>query len=185
MVVGALTGHGPCSRRRVRETAPRADRLRDARDAELLHVAAHVSATGPAAGAPPGRRRRRPRQRWLQAHLAPRLAVLASCSSAAATDEEGWGSIATALLEAGTVAVVATDRSVNDAASLQILRAFYAQPDWRTEPARALARVQRELDTRVIDDAAAPETNPQNWAAFSVLLRPPSISCGPAAGQAP
>ena len=182
-VVEALGGRAQLSGAKTGVRATR-ERLWDARDAELLHVAAHVSASG---------QRRALRladgdvdpAEMLRARLAPRLAVLASCGSAAASDEEGWGSIATALLEAGTVAVVATDRSVNDAASLQILRAFYKQPDWRAAPARALARVQRDLDTRVIDAAAAPATNPQNWAAFSVLLRPPHISCAPAAGQTP
>lgn len=183
MVVEALRGTVQLAGAHTGIRATR-ERLWDARDAELLHVAAHVRASG---------QRRVLRladgdvdpAEMAQAHLAPRLAVLASCGSAAAADEEGWGSFATALLEAGTVAVVATDRSVNDAASLRILSAFYAQPDWRTEPVRALARVQRDLDTRVVDSAAAPETNPQNWAAFSVLLRPPHISCVPAAGQAP
>ncbi|HWU89122.1 MAG TPA: CHAT domain-containing protein, partial [Kofleriaceae bacterium] len=109
-----------------------------------------------------------------RAHLAPHLAVLASCGSAAATDEEGWGSIAAALLESGTAAVLATDRSVTDAASLSIVRDFYAQPDWRTDPERALARIQLALAARrgSLDD---PSTNPRTWAAFSVLRRPPVI----------
>ncbi|HEX8108538.1 MAG TPA: CHAT domain-containing protein, partial [Kofleriaceae bacterium] len=106
-------------------------------DAAVLHIAGHVISLG--------------RQRVLplvdgevdpaeivQHGLAPRIAVVASCGSAAATDEEGWGSIAAALLEAGTAAVVATDRRVDDGATLEMMRDFYAQPDWRADPARAL-----------------------------------------------
>ena len=101
--------------------------------------------------------------------------MLAGCGSAAATDEEGWGSIAAALLESGTAVVIATDRSVRDDASLFLMREFYAQPDWRTDPARALARVQQALDARAAtssDEAA----NPRSWAAFSVLARPPEVA---------
>lgn len=148
-------------------------RLWGASNAELLHVAAHVGVRG----------------RWnalrladgdvdpveiIQRRFAPRIAVLASCGSAAATDEEGWGSLAAALLGAGTSVVIATDRSVGDAASLSLMRDFYAQSDWRTDPARALARVQQAMDARAAasrDDA----TKARSWAAFSVLGRPPEI----------
>jgi CHAT domain-containing protein len=84
-------------------------------------------------------------------------------------DEEGWGSIAAALLDAGTAQVVATDRPVDDAATLAMMREFYAQADWPTDPARALARVQQARD------AAAPGAPEAPWAAFSVLGRPPFI----------
>jgi CHAT domain-containing protein len=145
-----------------------------ARDAGVLHVAAHIAQRG----------------RWralqladgeldpdemVRQHLAPRLAVLAGCGSAASTDPEGWGSIAQALLQSGTAAVIATDRSIGDAVSLTVMRDFYAQPDWRSDPARALARVQRALDARAAtsgDEASKPRA----WAAFSVLHRPPVIA---------
>lgn len=135
--------------------------------AELLHVAAHVGEQG----------------RWralilqdgdvtpdeiVQRGLAPRLAVLASCGSAAAHDEEGWGSIAAALLQAGAGAVLATDRTVKDLVSFTLMRDFYAQPDWRTDPARALARVQAARAR-----AADPEMTARAWASFTVLRRPP------------
>ena len=102
-----------------------------AHDAAVLHIAGHVGVRG----------------RWralrladgnvepaeiVQDGLAPRIAVLAGCGSAAAMDEEGWGSIAAALLEAGTSVVIATDRSVRDDVALAVIRDFYAQPDWRT-----------------------------------------------------
>jgi len=144
-----------------------------ARDAALLHIASHVGALG----------------RWRTLHMAdgdvdpaemvqrgiaPRIAVLASCGSAAAMDEEGWGSIAAALLESGTAVVIATDRSVGDQASLTLMRDFYAQRDWRADPGRALARVQQALDARAAgsDDEA---TKARTWAAFSALARPPVV----------
>jgi hypothetical protein len=149
------------------------DQLWAARDAALLHIAGHVVQLG----------------RWralrladgdvgpsemVQRRLAPRIAVLAGCGSAAALDEEGWGSIAAALLESGTAVVIATDRSVDDAAALVVMRDFYAQRDWRTEPARALARVQQALAARGVTshDVA---TQARSWAAFSVLGRPPVV----------
>jgi len=152
------------------------DRLWAARDAALLHIAGHVGELG----------------RWralrladgevgpsemVRQRLAPRLAVLAGCGSAAALDEEGWGSIAAALLESGTAVVIATDRSVDDEASLAVMRGFYAQHDWRTDPARALARVQLALAAKDATPGASSDeaAKPRSWAAFSVLGRPPAV----------
>jgi tetratricopeptide (TPR) repeat protein len=159
------------------------DGLWVARRAAVLHIAAHIADRG----------------RWralrladgdvdpaeiVRRGLAPRLAVLASCGSAAAMDTEGWGSIASALLEAGTAAVIATDRAVGDAAARSVMRDFYAQPDWREDPARALARVQQALDARARSAGAAlaggDAAEPRRWAAFSVLRRPPVIHAPPA-----
>jgi CHAT domain-containing protein len=98
--------------------------------------------------------------------------VLASCGSAAATDQEGWGSIAAALLEAGTSTVIATDRMVRDDTALTVMQMFYAQPDWRSDPARALARVQQTLDTRA-STSGDEVTKASSWAGFVVLGRPP------------
>lgn len=152
------------------------ERLLAARDASLLHVAGHVGVHG----------------RWrallldgsevgpdeiVRHRIAPRVAVLAGCGSAAALDEEGWGSIAAALLEAGTAVVIATDRSVGDAVALTVVQQFYAQPDCRTDPARALARVQQAMDARASTEGAA---NPRVWAAFSVLARAPEVGAGAA-----
>jgi CHAT domain-containing protein len=154
-----------------RSSAATRERLWSARDADLLHLAVHVGARG----------------RWralrladaevdpselVQHRLAPRIAVIAGCGSAAAVDEEGWGSIASALLESGTAVVIATDRSVADDDALRLMREFYAQRDWRADPARALARVQQALFAQ---DAA---TKLRSWAAFSVLARPPAIPSG-------
>lgn len=156
-------------------------RLREARDAGLLHFAGHASrrgqwralelADGPLDAA-----------EILEHGLAPRLAVLASCGSAAATDEEGWGSIAAALLESGTRAVVATDRTVGDRASLALMKAFYAQAGWGADPARALAIAQRALASepagRPSSDGSpgASDTYDGWWAAFSVIARPPVVA---------
>jgi tetratricopeptide (TPR) repeat protein len=149
-----------------------------ARDAALLHIAGHVGQlvrwrgllladgdVGPS--------------EMVQRRLAPRIAVLAGCGSAAALDEEGWGSIAAALLESGTAVVIATDRSVDDAAALVVMRELYAQHDWRTDPARALARVQQALAARgaTAHDVA---TQARSWAAFSVLGRPPAVGASTA-----
>jgi CHAT domain-containing protein len=173
MVAAALGPGARVAGARAPSLATRA-RLWAARDAGVLHIAAHVAERG----------------RWRALHLtdgevdpaeivrqrlAPRLAVLAGCGSAASTDAEGWGSIAAALLEAGTAAVIATDRSVGDAASLAVMRDFYAQPDWRADPARALARVQRALDARAASSGDE-ASQPRAWAAFSVLHRPPVVA---------
>lgn len=173
VVAAALGPRAQLSGFRTSSPATRA-RLFAARDASLWHIAGHVSALG----------------RWralqladgdvtpadiLQHRLAPRIAVLAGCGSAAAMDEEGWGSIAAALLESGTSTVLATDRSIADAGSLVMIRALYAQPGWDTDPARALAKVQQALAS----GATAPgrdAISPQLWAAFSVLRRPPVIA---------
>lgn len=139
-------------------------RLWAAAHADVLHIAAHVGA---------GERDRVLRladravtPAEIVAHgLAPRLAVLASCGAAAAHDQEGWGSLAQALLVAGTDQVIAADRSVDDAAAAALVLAFYARPDWRTDPARALAAVQ-VASASAADPRAA-------WAAFTILAAPP------------
>lgn len=144
-------------------------RLWEADGAGLLHLAAHVSLSTRSILLADGEVKA---EEIVRRRLAPRLAVLASCGSAAATDEEGWGSIAAALLDAGTSMVVATDRRVPDEDSLRIMRGFYAQPDWRKDPARALARVQVAESKR---PAPADPTIKAPWAAFSVLGRPPMV----------
>jgi tetratricopeptide (TPR) repeat protein len=142
-------------------------RLWEVLDPDVLCIAGHVAERG--------RTRARALQladgdvepaEMVRRKLAPRIAVLSGCGSAAAMDEEGWGSIAAALLASGTAAVIATDRSVDDGESLAVMRELYAQPGWRTDPARALANVQQGLAAR---GAAS------TWAAFSVLVRPPEV----------
>ncbi|HEU4726739.1 MAG TPA: CHAT domain-containing protein [Kofleriaceae bacterium] len=149
-------------------------RLWEARGAGLLHVAAHVAQ---------GTRWRALRlvdgqvepAEILEQRLAPRVAVLAACGSAAAMDEEGWGSIASALLASGTAVVIATDRTVRDDVSLAVMTALYAQRDWQADPARALARVLLALDLRSPSTTEG-AAQPRDWAAFSVLARPPVVA---------
>lgn len=162
-----------------------------ARDAALLHIAGHVVGDGGRRVLPLADGDVDPAE-ILQGRVAPRVAVLASCGSAAAMDEEGWGSIAAALLEAGTSVVVATDHDIDDKEALAVMRALYAQPDWPADPARALARVQQAFDAAPSSRAALPLTVAQRgsaaaadpdpdavrlptWAAFSVLARPPVV----------
>jgi CHAT domain-containing protein len=63
---------------------------------------------------------------------------------------------------------------VDDAATLVLMRDFYAQTDWQTDPARALAQVQQARAARgaTSNDVS---TQARSWAAFSVLGRPPVI----------
>lgn len=143
-----------------------------ARDAALMHFAGHATRRGQwralelADGAVDA-------AELLEQSLAPRLAVLASCGSAAATDEEGWGSIAAAFLEAGTPFVVATDRTIGDRSSLALMKAFYAQGDWREDPARALASAQQAMAKTATLEHGAPDGW---WSAFSVIARPPVVA---------
>jgi tetratricopeptide (TPR) repeat protein len=169
---GAMVAQVLGQKARVPGPSPRAQ-LWLAHDASLFHFAGHVDMRG----------------RWralqladgavdpveiLERGLAPRIAVLAACGSAAATDEEGWGSIAAALLEAGTSIVIATDRTVGDQASLALMRGFYEQPNWRADPARALAQVQQTMDRAAVTPDGRVDDQ-SSWAAFSVLARPPVV----------
>jgi tetratricopeptide (TPR) repeat protein len=172
IVARALGATARVSGARTARPATRAE-LWAARDAALLHIAGHVVSLGGWRVLPLADGEVDPAE-MLRHGLAPRLAVVASCGSAAATDEEGWGSIAAALLDAGTATVIATDRRVEDTTALAVMATFYAQPDWATDPARALARVQLAFEAAGIGaagDAAVPPT----WAAFSVLGRPPFL----------
>jgi tetratricopeptide (TPR) repeat protein len=98
--------------------------------------------------------------------LAPGHVFLASCGSAAAGDEESWGSLAAAFLANGTERVVATQWSIRDKRTPALVATFYDQ--YRraglTDPERALAAAQVML--------AAKATN-SDWASFTVLASPP------------
>jgi hypothetical protein len=138
------------------------DRLAAARDADVLHVAAHADeragrrvlhlADGDVS---PG---------LVAAHrISPRLVVLASCGSAAARDEGGWGSLAAAFATAGSDHVLATQWSIDDAAAADLIRLFYAGGGV-ADPAAALAAAQVAL-ARTSPTAA--------WAAFTLVAAPP------------
>jgi CHAT domain-containing protein len=113
----------------------------------------------------------------VQHGLAPRIAVLSSNRSGVATDEEGWRSLASALLESGTEVVIATDRHVEDGAARAMMAAFYAQRDWREDPAHALAQTQLAMVADMGKTTTA--RTAMAWAAFSILYRPPVISPRP------
>jgi hypothetical protein len=102
----------------------------------------------------------------LRAGLSPGLAVLASCGSAAAGDEESWGSLAAAFLASGTERVIATQRTILDDSAAVLVRAFYEE--YRkagfSDPERALAAVQAAL---------AGTATSNEWAFFTVLAAPP------------
>jgi hypothetical protein len=137
------------------------ERVVAARDADILHVAAHADERA-------GRRVVHLADLdltpgvVLRARIAPRLVVLASCGSAASHDEGGWGSLAAAFVGAGSDLVVATQWSVDDAAAAELIRRFY-EAGGATSPAAALAAAQAAMATA---DGTA-------WAAFTAVAAPP------------
>ncbi len=144
------------------------DRLQEAHDARLLHIA-----TRSGRGSPPSLELADGNidaVELVRAHIKPRLAVLAGDATAAAMDDRGSDSPAAGLLQAGTAIVIATARSVTNTASIRVMQSFYTQPDWETDPARAFARVQQTLAGLYDADEAS-----RSWAAFSVLGRPPYV----------
>jgi tetratricopeptide (TPR) repeat protein len=70
--------------------------------------------------------------------------ILATCSSALATDSEGANSLVTAFLAGGARHVVATVRPVSDLGAEEITHRFY-DAGGAEHPVQALATVQREL----------------------------------------
>jgi tetratricopeptide (TPR) repeat protein len=136
-------------------------RLLAARSVDVLHLAAHTNeqaarrvihlADGDLAA-----------ETVIAGGVAPRLVVLASCGSAAARDEGGWGSLAAGFIAAGSDAVVATHWSVEDVATAELVRGFYAAGGTR-DPARALAAAQ----------VAASQSSSTSWAAFTLIAAPP------------
>ncbi|HVV84478.1 MAG TPA: CHAT domain-containing protein, partial [Kofleriaceae bacterium] len=101
---------------------------------------------------------------------APRLVVLASCDSAAAKDDGGWGSLAAAFLHAGSERVIASDRAVDDDEAQALMRAFYDAGGVR-DPARALGVSQAARWAALAADARPPAST--TWAAFTVIAAPP------------
>ena len=132
--------------------------------AQLLHFATHtvVDVAGPALVLADGNitvtdiLRRRPHAD---------LVVLASCHSGSRLQTTAAETLSTAFLRAGSGAVLATLRSVEDAFAFSVVRAFYAQGGLE-DPAGALAKVQRELERT---EAVA------RWSAFFVAGSPQSL----------
>ncbi len=153
-VVGDPAGNLPAAAQEAREIGarlrsepligPRATResVTRAPRAAVLHVATHTR-SGPrgdelvladgALGV----------EQILRARLSPRLTVLASCSSGAASRGSATGSLAQAFLTAGSPAVLASLWSVDDDATRRIARAFY-DAGGAKQPLAALARVQTQ-----------------------------------------
>jgi CHAT domain-containing protein len=136
--------------------------LRAAARADVLHLATHAGFTDRGAWIElaDGRVDASTVLRW---GLRPRLAVLASCTSAAQRVAGMWGSLAAAFLAAGSEAVLATLWSVDDEIAHRFVLRFYREGGARA-PAQALARAQRAF-------AAAGEP-PSMWAPFVLVGAP-------------
>jgi tetratricopeptide (TPR) repeat protein len=136
--------------------------FRRASGAEILHVAAHIRVDddGPRLLLADGPVTPRDVASWPGA---PRLVVLATCGSAAARDESGWGSFAAAFLAAGAETVVATRWSIDDGHARRILEAFY-ESGGAADPVGGLVRAQRK--------ANASGLSRREWGAFVALGRP-------------
>ena len=147
------------------QLGPAADRaaLEAAAHAGVLHVAAHAGVAGSAT--------------VLQLAdgdvtvaelvalgLAPRVAVVASCASAAQREDAMWSSTAAALAVAGARAVVGALRSLDDATTRAIVDDFYAAGG-AVDAAPALATAQRRARARGVPATA--------WA-FLVVYGAPS-----------
>lgn len=124
---------------------------------DLLHLAVHsgLDAEGAWLSLSDGRWTSRD---VLGSKLRARVVVLASCASASTRHRELWGSLAAALLAAGSEAVIAALGSVADEDARLLVEALYRH-DVARDPARALARAQREL---------ARTRPPRSWASFMV-----------------
>lgn len=115
--------------------------MQAARTAPVLHIATHAS-----------RSRRGPTlvlgdksidaAQILEWRLRPKLVVLASCSSGVGAGADVTQTLAGLFLAAGAGQVLATIRSIDDAATVQLIREFYAEGG-ASESAKALAIVQR------------------------------------------
>ncbi len=102
----------------------------------------------------------------LRRRLHADLVVLASCHSGSRLASTAAETLSTAFLRAGSGAVLATLRSVEDAFALDVVRAFYSQGGLE-DPAGALARVQRVLS----------RTEPvARWSAFFVAGTPEALA---------
>ena len=92
-----------------------------------------------------------------------RLAVLASCSTAAGriSRTEGVESLARPFLAAGVPAVVASLWDVDDKATADFFSRFYRHLSRDFDPAQALQRAQK--------DSIADDSDPRAWGAFELI----------------
>lgn len=137
-------------------TAATLDVLEQVSPARVLHLATHTGLG--------------PRGPWLMladgmvsadqivaGRLRCGLVVLASCSSAARSGHDLWGSLAAAFLASGSRAVLASLWSIEDATTRQLVKDFYTAFE-RQDAAAALASAQRSW--------IAADRPPSLWAPF-------------------
>lgn len=93
--------------------------------------------------------------------IAADLVVLATCRGAERREGGLLGSLAGSFLIAGSRAVVATTRSVDDADSRQLVLAMYSTGDPSGAPASALGAAQRQL--------AAQNVPPSRWSTIATI----------------
>ena len=117
--------------------------LRAAANTALLHVIGHsgVDRDGGYLVLADGQVSAADILRW---GIRPRLAILPTCASAATSKHDMWGSLAVAFLAAGSVDVVATLFSVEDAAAVAFTKAFY-EHQGAHDPVSAVAAAQRAM----------------------------------------
>lgn len=113
-----------------------------AKNARLLHVATH-GLDGIDGRVLQLADRDVPAALILEKGVAPRLAVLSGCATAASDAPESWNGFPSALLAAGSQYVIATLRSIDDRPAARVVSAFYAQPEG--SPVAQLAAAQRSL----------------------------------------
>jgi tetratricopeptide (TPR) repeat protein len=130
--------------------------LAPAHGARLLHIAAHgvKTSSGHAIALADGNLTAAD---VLESDLDPEVVVLAGCATAASDDAESWDGFPSAFLAAGSRYVVATLRSIEDAAAARITSAYYAQAA-SMNPIERLAAAQR----RLVDELPV-----EAWASFA------------------
>lgn len=144
----------------------------------ILHVAAHVRSDGlwPALELADGKKIEAPD--LLRHGLAPEIAVLANCGSAADAADERWGSPAIALSEAGTKFVIATRQSVPDEPAAALMKALHEREEWPADPVTALAKVQVAAASGELKTDKGKRIDETAWAAFLVIERPVYVPPG-------
>jgi len=130
--------------------------LAPAHGARLLHIATHSvpTSSGRAIALSDGNLTAAD---VLELDLNPEVVVLAGCETAASDDAESWDGFPSAFLAAGSRYVVATLRSVEDAAAARVTSTYYAQAA-STNPLEGLAAAQRGL----VDELPV-----EAWASFA------------------
>jgi CHAT domain-containing protein len=175
MVLGDPNGDLPEAREEAKEVAERlkvtprlgSDAARaavlDARDATLIHVAAHTvpTQTGAALRLSDGLL---DASTVLDHGVTAGAIVLLTCSSAPITSRDELAALASAFIAGGAHTVVASRWAVDDIVARRFARLFYAANGLQ-DPVRAAAIAQREL-ARQTAPAAVPV---EQWSTFAVV----------------